>query len=442
MKLSFKSITAALAVSGVLATVPLQVQAAEEQFVPLFTYRTGSFAPLGIPWADGKIDYLKLINERDGGVNGVKLVFEECETAYATDRGVECYERLKNAKGGASGFDPQSTGITFAVSDKAPVDKVAIETVGYGLSQSANGTVFKWNFPLLGTYWTAADVMIQDIAKKLGGEDKLKGKKIALVYHDSPYGKEPIPLLKARAEANGFELQLYPVTAPGVEQKSTWLQIRQKRPDYVLLWSAGIMTPTSIREAQSTGYGRDRIYGIWWAGSEGDVKDLGQVAKGYNAITIHNTGESKGRIYEDLKTHLYDKGLESGKDTKGSLAYNRGMVISMLQVEAIRAAQEKFGKGQNMTPEQVRWGFENLDLTEEKLKALGFDEMLRPVKTSCENHMGDDWARIIQWDGNKFTVVSDWYQSDKKYVDPLVKSEAEKYASEKKITPRDCATES
>ena len=34
-----------------------------------------------------------LINARDGGINGVKITFEECETGYATDRGVECYER-------------------------------------------------------------------------------------------------------------------------------------------------------------------------------------------------------------------------------------------------------------------------------------------------------------------------------------------------------------
>src|SRR3546814_11680842 len=95
--------------------------------------------------------------------------------------------------------------------------------------------------------------MIQDIANKEGGMDNLKGKKIALVYHDSPYGKEPIPLLQKRAAAQGFELLLYPVTAPGVEQKSTWLQIRQARPSYVLLWSAGIMTPTAIREAQEIG---------------------------------------------------------------------------------------------------------------------------------------------------------------------------------------------
>ncbi len=415
---------------------------AQEQFVPLMTYRTGSFAPLGIPWADGKIDYLRLVNERDGGVNGVKLRFEECETGYATDRGVECYERLKNANGGASGFDSQSTGITFAVSDKAPIDKVTIQTVGYGLSQSADGSVFKWNFPLLGTYWTAADVMIQDIARREGGMDKLKGKKIALVHHDSPYGKEPIPLLKARAEANGFELIIYPVAAPGVEQKSTWLNIRQRRPDYVLLWSAGIMTPTAIREAQSTGYARDKMYGIWWAGSESDVKDLGAVAKGYNTVTIHDTGDTSGRVFEDMQKHVFDKGTASKTDSFGTMAYNRGMVISMLQVEAIRTAQEKFGVGKHMTPEQVRWGFENLNLTEERLKEIGFDKMVRPVQTSCANHMGTDWARIRQWDGAKFVLTSDnWFQADKSFVDPLVKSEAEKYAAEKKVEKRDCSVE-
>ncbi len=439
MKRSFKLAAAMFAVAGTLATVSLPAAAAEEQFVPLLAYRTGSFAPLGIPWADGKMDYLKLVNARDGGINGVKIVFEECETAYATDRGVECYERLKDKNGGASGFDTQSTGITFALTDKAIVDGVSIETMGYGLSQSADGSVFKWNFPLAGTYWTAADVMIQDIAKKVGGEDKLKGKKIALVYHDSPYGKEPIALLQARAKVNGFDLQLYPVTAPGVQQKSTWLQIRQNKPDYLLLWSAGIMTPTAIREAQAVGYPRDKMYGIWWASSENDVQDLGQVAKGYNGITIHNSADH-GKVHEDLKKHVYDKG--QGTDTNGkyvgTIAHTRGMMISMLQVEAIRAAQEKYGKGKHMTREQVQWGFENLNITKERLQELGFDKIMRPIKTSCSNHMGDDWARIIQWDGGKFNIVSDWYQSDKKFVDPLVKELAAKYATEKKITPRKC----
>ena len=206
-KMKIKHVAATLIAAGALGAMALPASA-DDQFVPLLAYRTGSFAPLGIPWADGKMDYLKLVNAR-GGVNGVKITYDECETAYATDRGVECYERLKKQPPtGASAFDPQSTGITFAVSDKAPSDKVSIMTVGYGLSQSTDGSVFPWNFPLLGTYWTAADIMIQDIAKREGGMDKLKGKKIALVYHDSPYGKEPIALLQARAKKEGFELLL------------------------------------------------------------------------------------------------------------------------------------------------------------------------------------------------------------------------------------------
>ena len=153
-----------------------------------------------------------MINARDGGINGVKITFEECETGYATDRGVECYERLKG-KGptGASYFSPLSTGITFALTEKAPGDKIPLLTMGYGRADSRDGAVFTWNFPLLGTYWTAANVAIQHIAKEWGGFDKLKGKKIALLYHNSPYGKEPIAAL----ERHGEEVRLRVPADPG-----------------------------------------------------------------------------------------------------------------------------------------------------------------------------------------------------------------------------------
>ena len=187
--------TLAVAAIGGLAAPAAQAQA-KEQFIPLLVYRTGPYAPNGTPWANGKQDYIKMTNARDGGINGVKITYEECETGYATDKGVECYERLKGK--GASLFDPQSTGITFALTAKAPDDKIPLMTLGYGLSASQDGGVFKWNFPLMGSYWTAADILIQHIGKKEGGLAKLKGKKIALVYHDSPFGKEPIPLLEER----------------------------------------------------------------------------------------------------------------------------------------------------------------------------------------------------------------------------------------------------
>jgi branched-chain amino acid transport system substrate-binding protein len=258
---TLKMLLTAIAAAGSLFAVPAAYAA--EQFIPMLVYRSGPYAPNGIPVANGFADYFNLVNARDGGINGVKITFEECETGYATDRGVECYERLKG-KGptGASVFNPFSTGVTFALTEKVTTDRIPLITMGYGRSESRDGSVFPWNFPLLGTYWTAADILVQHVGGLSGGLNKLKGKKIALVYHDSPYGKEPIPLLEKRAQMHGFKLLKIPVTHPGVEQKAAWLQVRQNRPDYVFLWGWGVMNSTAIKEAAAVRSPREKMFGV------------------------------------------------------------------------------------------------------------------------------------------------------------------------------------
>ena len=287
--------------------------------------------------------------------------------------------------------------------------------MGYGRSESRDGSVFQWNFPLLGTYWTAADIILQHIAKKEGGFDKLKGKKIALVYHDSPYGKEPIALLTKRAEMHGFQTMLLPVTHPGVEQKATWLQIRQNRPDYVMLWGWGVMNSTAIKEAVAVGYARDKMYGVWWSGAEQDVRPAEGGATGYNAVTLqHSAGQFK--LHEDLKKHVHDKNQGSGKfEDTGEILYVRGLIDAMLGVEAIRTAQKRFGN-KPLTGEQVRWGLENLDLSAARLNELGFEGVMKPIKVSCEDHEGARAGRIQTWDGKNWKVTSDWYESDDKVI--------------------------
>jgi branched-chain amino acid transport system substrate-binding protein len=412
---------------------------AKEQFFPVLVYRTGAYAPNGVPFANGYVDYLKLINAR-GGINGVKVVFEECETGYATDRGVECYERLKGKHGGATVFQPLSTGITFALTEKAPGDKIPLITAGYGRSDTTDGMVFKWNFPLTGTYWDAADVLLQHIAKKEGGFDKLKGKKIALVYHDSPYGKEPIPLLQERQKMHGFDLQLLPVAHPGVEQKATWQQIRGNRPDYVFLWGWGVMNSTALKEAQATGFARDKMYGVWWAGAEPDVKDVGDGARGYNALALQHGAEPNSKVVKDILEQVHAKGQGTGsKEEVGQVLYMRGVVAAMLAVEGVKRAQERFGKGKWVTAEQARWGYENLALDQKKLDALGFSGVMRPISTSCADHRGSTWARLHTWDGKKWNFSSDWYQSDDAIIRPLIKASADAYMREKKLERRTTA---
>ena len=433
MKKPLLMISALLASVTMVTSTPSLAQA-KEQFVPVLSYRTGPYAPNGTPWANGFVDYLKLVNAK-GGINGVKIAYEECETGYDTARSVECYERLKSKN--PSFVQTLSTGATFAITEKAPADKIPVLTIGYGRSESADGSVFKWNFPIAGTYWVAADTIMQAIAKKEGGWDKLKGKKVALVYHDSPFGKEPIPLLQERSRNHGFELQLLPVTPPGVEQKATWLQVRQSRPDYVVLWGWGVMNSTAIKEAQATGYPREKMYGVWWAGAEPDVKDVAEGAKGYNAITIQHGAEPNSDIVKTLLNQIHGKGQGTGpKEEVGQVLYLRGVMSAMIGVEGIRAAQERFGKGKVMTGEQVRWGLENLNLTQAKLDALGFKGVMRPISTSCMDHMGAAWTRVHTWNGKNWEFTSDWMQADEQVLKPLVKATADKYAAEKKLTRR------
>jgi len=106
----------------------------------------------------------------------------------------------------------------------------------------------------------------------------------------------------------------------------------------------------------------------------------------------------------------------------------------MLSVEAVRRAQEHFGKGKPMTGEQIRWGLENLTLDQKKLDALGFGEMLKPVATSCADHVGASYARIQTWDGSRW-VPGDLYEANQQMIAPMVHSAAAAYAHRRTSRP-------
>jgi len=202
------------------------------------------------------------------------------------------------------------------------------------------------------------------------------------------------------------------------------------------------MNSTSIKEAQATGYPREKMYGVWWSGAEPDVKDVGAGAKGYNAITMQHGAEPNSKVVQDILALVHAKGQGTGpKEEVGQVLYMRGLIGAMLGVEGVKRAQERFGKGKVMTGEQVRWGLENLALDQKKLDALGFAGVMRPISTSCADHRGSTWARVHTWDGKKWNFQPDWYQSDDQVIKPMIKAAADKYAQEKKLerrTPADC----
>jgi branched-chain amino acid transport system substrate-binding protein len=424
------------ALAIVLALGPIASSVAQQSsiFVPLLVYRTGPYAPSGIPIANGFVDYFNLVNERDGGVNGVKLTWEECEDQYDTKQGVECYERLK-AKGPAV-VNPYSTGITYQLIPKAAVDKIPVLSMGYGMSASSDGRWFPWVFNFPTNYWSQASAVIRYIGTQEGGLEKLRGKKIAHIFHNSPYGKEANPTLEALRDKYGFDLRLLAVDHPGQEQKSTWLQVRQYRPDWIFMSGWGVMNQVAIKEAASIEFKMDHFIGNWWSANTSDVVPAGDGAKGYKGATFHAPG-TNFPVFSDITKLVYDKGKGAGKkEDMGQPLYNRGVVNAMYVVEAIRTAMGKEKKAPS--GEQMREGFEKLNLTEARLAQLGMKGFTHPIKVSCADHEGGGPVLIQQWEGKDWKVVSEWVPTMSDIVRPKLEAAAVEEGGKLGYTKREC----
>jgi branched-chain amino acid transport system substrate-binding protein len=393
-----------VAVAALVGTTALPAVAQDSVYVPLFTYRTGPFAGSGIHIADGMHDYLRMLNERDGGIGGVKLVIEECETGYDTKKGVECYESVKGKN--PVMVNPWSTGITLPLIPRAAVDKIPILSMAYGLSASARGDIFPWVFNPPDTYWDGASIILKYIAQKEGGIEKLKGKKIGYIHLDASFGKEPIPLLEQLSKDLGFELKMYPVGAQDMQnQSSQWLSVRRDRPDYMVLYGWGALNSTAIKEAVRVGYPMDKFISIWWPG-EDDARGAGEGAKGFKTLNWHATGTNFPAIQDVIK-HVVDKGLsKASKEKVGEVLYNRGIYNSMLIAEGIRNAQKLTGK-KVVTGEDVRRGLETINLDPARLKELGLEGFTSPLALSCTDHNGHRAVFVQEWDGAKWVKVTD-----------------------------------
>ncbi len=430
-----------LLVGAVLATTaasPAFVSSAAAQdsiYVPLFSYRTGPFANSGIPIANGMADYLNLLNERDGGIGGVKLLIEECETGYNTEKGVACYESTKSKNPVVT--NPYSTGITLQLIPRASVDKIPMLSMAYGLSASAVGEKFPWIFNPPATYWDGLSMIMKYIADKEGGFEKLKGKTIGYIFFDGGYGREPLPLLDIFAKKYGFETKLYPVPPAEMQNQSgQWLNVRKDKPDYMIMWGWGAMNPTAVKEAARIKFPMDKFIGVWWSGGDDDARPAGDDAKGYLTLNFNGVGTQYPAI-QDIIKHVVSKGkTQTQPDKVGENLYNRGVYNSVLIAEAIRNAQKITGK-KVVTGEDVRRGFESLTITQERWKELGLEGFGAPItNVSCTDHNGHHAAYMQQWDGKKWVKITDWIAPLKEEVRPLLEAAANDYVTKNAGWPK------
>src|SRR5262249_37731190 len=167
------------------------------------------------------IAYVTLLNERDGGINGVNLVWEECEIVYDVRRSVECYACLNSkAPTGAAASQPFRTPITYTLLERGTYEQGPLLTVGLGRSDASDGRVFPYVFTPPVNYGSQNTAKLRFIGQRVGGMEQLKGLKIAHVYRDDASGRETIPILDAQAARYGFTVHHLAYQPPGPGQKA------------------------------------------------------------------------------------------------------------------------------------------------------------------------------------------------------------------------------
>ena len=435
------ALTLAAAVS-----VPAQAQQ-PEQYFPVASMRVGPYNAMGTGIFGGVIDYLNYVNIKHGGVNGVKIVYEECETEYNAARSVECYQRLlTNAKGQKMlVWDPYGTPLAYAVIGRVTTDNVVLAQAGYGRTDAADGRVWPYVFGPSGNYWSQIAMKLNFIQQQEGGIEKMKGKTIAHLHIDTAYGREPLPAMRQIAKDWGFKLVEIAIAPPGLEQQSQWLQIRREKADWVTFWGAGAgMSGTAITTAARVGFPRDKVIFVTFGGAEEDMIAGGAQAKDTNVAAMVLPGKQWPLIADMEKVLYKDRkiGNMQNPDRVGTIYYNRGVIAAVNYLEAMKNAQKMHNKvGKPINGAEFRDGFEALDYTSDAYrKNLGIDGMIPPFKLSCRDHEGAGKFHMMRWDGSKFQIVTkDWLgPNEPKLIRGMIEASAEKYAKENNITPRNC----
>ncbi len=397
---SKRVLIAAFGLVGLTASLPAF---AEEIYHPIMVTRTGPFASAASAVASGQEDYFALVNAT-GGINGVNIRWEECEFGYQTPRALECYERFRKDW---KIVYPNSSPVVFALAERAKQDKVLVINNACGRADSTDGKAFPYLSPVVANFWAQASSTIRYIAQREGGEDKLKGKKIAYVHLDNEYGEQALPVLEALGNRFGFEWKHFPLPWPALEQSAAWVDIaRRQHADWAIQWNYGQSCSVPFTEMKKVGFPIEKFVGTLWCGSEEDVTPAGDLAVGYVSANWHGIGRDYP-VIRDILEKVHKAGKGNIEDNRvGTVAYDRGVITAIIITEAFRNAIRDYGMP--LDGEKVRLGFERIKLDAARLKELGATGLMPELSFTSQYHGGIDAQVFQQWDGKAWKTVTDW----------------------------------
>ena len=363
--------------------------------------RSGPTKPVGAYMCPGFHDYIKVFNSKNT-IPGSTIRVMEIDHGYQVPRGIEAYERFKEA--GAVSIQLFGTPHTVSLTQKLTEDKILGTSPGFGSAAGANGEKYPYLFPLAASYWSQAASAVKFIHDNWKGS---KPPKIAYMYVDNPAGREPFPIMDELQTKLGFEMDKYAVPPPGIEMRPQVLDVVRKfKADWVMGQFFGRAPTVSLKEFARMGYPRNRMIGFVWAGGESDISVAGwEQSEGYNTIQFAWVGSSCKNVNQQILQEIVDVYKAEGKpcpeEMNVSVYYNRGVMAAAVHAESIRVAVAKHGE--NITGKDVKEAMESI----KNFSIPG--GFMAPVTMSVTDHEGGGSVRIFQVHNGGYRPVTEWF---------------------------------
>lgn len=387
---------AAVVANGICSS---RVSGAEDIVIGLMCDRSGPTQTNGAIMCGAAQDYFNLVNSR-GGVEGYKFRPIEIDAEYKVPLGIEAYERWK--KEGAVSIMLYGTNHVQSLQQRMAEDRIPGTSPGFGTATSSEGARYPYLFPIAATFYSQAAAGIKFAGDKIGG---LKGKKIAFLYFDNPTGREPIPMLEALANSEGFQLKTFSVPPPGIEMSAQVLDITLRfKPDFLICNLFGRAASVGVKALRRAGYPLDKALALAWGATEADLDAAGgmNVGEGYYAMMFHGVGADYS-VLQDVREMYKSAGTALPK-AFGTVLYNRWLFHAAIQVEAARVAA-KSRRGGKITSEDMRHGFESIP--EASLEKFG--GFVPPLHVTAADHEGGGWTQIYQIKGGKYVKATEYF---------------------------------
>ncbi|MGA0572703.1 ABC transporter substrate-binding protein [Variovorax sp. VNK109] len=310
--------------AGAAMAAPLTVRAQAEDIViggsiPM----TGVFAFAGIGINAGIADYVKIVNDA-GGIKGRKVRYVPEDTGYKVDVSVAAYKKI-TSQNKVNLYYGDSTGFSKTINPELERNGQILMAGASFATELNDPAKYPMQFLVGPDYTEMFGILLKHIAKEKPGA------KVAFVYSDSEFGRDPIEKSEAEAKKLGLSVPLKLMTPPGsVDVSTEVIKLRRAAPDYTIFHGYVLAPiPEFVQQGKQMGM-TSKWMGTFWTMDSSTVMKMGDAGDGFMGVMPY-------RYYYDTsaKSPMLDK-IRAMRPEYQSTAYTQGFLTAMLFVEAAK----------------------------------------------------------------------------------------------------------